>query len=96
MTSRSTPGVDQPLGALEAVVADAGRRRDPQPPLRVLGGVGVELRLLDVLDGDQADAVAGLVDDQQLLDAVLVQQALGLVWSTFSFTVIRFSRVISS
>ena len=32
-------GVDQPLGALEAVVADAGRRGDAQPPLRVLGGV---------------------------------------------------------
>ena len=38
-----------------------------------------ELRLLDVLDGDQADASAGVVDDQQLLDAVLVQQPLGLV-----------------
>ena len=72
-------GVDQPLGALEAVVADAGRGGDAQAALRVLGGVRVELRLLDVLDGDQADAVAVAVDDQQLFDAVLVQQALGLV-----------------
>ena len=72
-------GIDQPLGALEAVVADAGGGGDAQAALRVLGGVRVELRLLDVLDGDQADAVAVAIDDQQLLDAVLVQQALGLV-----------------
>ena len=72
-------GIDQPLGALEAVVADAGRGGDAQAALRVLGGVRVELRLLDVLDGDQPDAIAVGVDDQQLLDAVLVQQALGLV-----------------
>ena len=32
-------GVDQPLGALEAVVADAGRGGDAQAALRVLGGV---------------------------------------------------------
>ena len=32
-------GVDQPLGALEAVVADAGGGGDAQAALRVLGGV---------------------------------------------------------
>ena len=32
-------GLDQPLGALETVVADAGGRGDAQPPLRILGGV---------------------------------------------------------
>ena len=32
-------GLDQPLGALETVVADAGRGGDAQPPLRVLGGI---------------------------------------------------------
>ena len=90
-------GIDQPLGALETVVADAGGGGDAQAALRVLGGVRVELRLLDVLDGDQADAIAFGVDDQQLLDAVLVQQALGLVLARrFPCTVIRFSRVISS
>ena len=72
-------GLDQPLGALETVVADAGRRGDAQPSLGVLGGIRIELRLLDVLDGDQPDAVAGGIDDQQLLDAALVQQPLGLV-----------------
>ena len=72
-------GVDQPLGPLEAVVADAGGGGDAQAALRVLGGIRVELRLLDVLDGDQADAIAVVVDDQQLFDAALVQQALGFV-----------------
>ncbi len=33
------------------------------------------LGLLDVLDGDKADAVIGVIDDDQLLDAVLVQKA---------------------
>ena len=72
-------GVDQPLGALEAVLADRGRGGDAQPALRVLAGVRMRDRLLDVLDGDQADAAILVVDHQQLLDAVLVQQPLGLV-----------------
>ena len=72
-------GVDQPLAALEAGIADARRGGGAQPPLLVLGGVGVEPALLDVLDRDQADAAVVVVDDEQLLDAVLVEQALGLV-----------------
>ena len=36
-------------------------------------------RLFHVLDGDQADAAILIVDDQQLLDAVLMQHPLGLV-----------------
>ena len=50
-----------------------------QASLRVLAGEGMLLRLLDVLDRDEADAVIVVVDHQQLLDAVLMQQALGLV-----------------
>ena len=72
-------GVEQRLGALDAVLAGAGRGGDAQPAVLVLAGVGKALRLLDVLDGDQADAAIGVVDDQQLLDAVLMQQALGFV-----------------
>ena len=72
-------GIDQPLGALEAVVADRGRGGDAQAALLVLAGERMRDRLLDVLDGDQADAAILVVDHQQLLDAVLVQQALGLV-----------------
>ena len=35
--------------------------------------------LLDVLDRDQADAVIGVIDHDQLFDAVLMQQLLGFV-----------------
>ncbi len=51
-------GVDQALGALDAVIADADGGGDAQAALRILGGIRVELRLFDVLDGDQADATA--------------------------------------
>ena len=70
-------GVEQSLGAGEAIVAGAGRGGGAQAALVVLAGVGVELRLLDVLDGDEADAAVGVIDHQQLFDAVLVEQALG-------------------
>ena len=36
-------------------------------------------RLFHVLDGDQPDAAILVVDDEQLLDAMLVQQPLRLV-----------------
>ena len=72
-------GIDQPLGALETVLADGGRGGDAQPALRVLAGERMRDRLLHVLDGDQTDAAILVVDDQQLLDAMLVQHPLGLV-----------------
>ena len=69
----------QELGALEPLVADRGRGGDPQAPVGVLGGVGMGGRLLDVLDGDEADAAPGIVDDDQLLDPVQMQQPARLV-----------------
>ena len=72
-------GLDQRLGAREALVADRGGGGDAQAALLVLAGVRIGDRLLDVLHGDQADAAIVVVDHQQLLDAVLVQQPLGLV-----------------
>ena len=72
-------GIDQPLGAGEAGIADAGRGGDAQPALVVLGGVRVEAALFDVLDGDQPDAAVVVVDDEQLLDAVLVEEPLGFL-----------------
>ncbi len=71
--------LDQHLRALETLAADGGRRGDAQAPVGVLGGVGMGGRLLDVLDGDQPDAALRVVDDDELLDAVLVQQAARLV-----------------
>ena len=73
------PRRHQQLGALEALVADGRGGGDAQAPVGVLGGVGMRGRLLDVLDRDEADAAAVLVDHHQLLDAVLVQQAARLV-----------------
>ena len=66
-SARSMPGV-----------ARAGGGTDAQPALRVLAGVREALRLLDVLDRDQADQAVGVVDHEQLLDPVLVQQLHGL------------------
>ena len=85
--------VHQTFGALEAVFANSCRCSDAQAALLILRRVRVLGGLLNVLDGDQADAVKRIVDDNQLLDAVLMQQALGFV---LRFTVISFSLVISS
>ena len=78
-------GVDQGLDAREALVADRGRGGDAQPPGGVLGRVGIGDRFLDILDRDQADAAAILVDDEQLLDPVLVKLTarflLGDAWA---------------
>ena len=71
-------GVDQRLAALEALVADRGRGGDAQAPGAVLGRVGIGDRLLDVLDGDQADAAMIVVDHQQFLDPPLMEQTLAL------------------
>ena len=72
-------GIDQPLGAGKAFIADARRRRHAQAPLLVLAGMGMDPRLLDVLHRDQADAAILVVDHEQLLDAMLMQQALGFL-----------------
>ncbi len=77
-TTEVDAGFHQQLGAAKpsspTVVAAPTRRA----ALLVLGGVRIGDRLLDVLHGDEADAAVILVHHQQLLDAVLMQQALGL------------------
>ncbi len=77
MTSHSA--AKQRQRALQTLGAHIRRRGDAQAPTLVLGGVGKFLRLLDVLDRDQADAAVVLVHHHQLLDAVLVQKPLRLV-----------------
>ena len=69
----------QHLGALEPLVADRSGGGDAQAPVGVLGGVRMGGRLLDVLDGDEADAAPRFVDDDQLLDAVEMQEPARLV-----------------
>ena len=71
--------IDQRFGTLEALVADSRRRGHAQAALLVLGRFGIGDRLLDVLDRNQPDAAAAVVDHQQLLDPALVQQAACLV-----------------
>ena len=71
-------GGDQRLRPLDPGLARAGGCADAQPALAVLAGMREALRLLDVLDRDQADQAVGIVDHQQLLDPVLVQQLHGL------------------
>ena len=94
-TTRSTPASISRSVRWKPSSPDAGRRRNPQPALLVLASVGILLGLLDVLDRNEADAAKGLVHHQELLDPMLVQQSLGLVRLTPSFTVTSFL-VISS
>src|SRR4029077_14267117 len=54
-------------------------RRDAQAAALVLAGVGIFLRLLDVLDRNQSDATIGIVDDEDFLDAMLMQEAFGFI-----------------
>ena len=72
-------GRHQEFGALEPLVADGGGCGDAQAPVGVFGGVRMGGRLLDVLDGDEADAAPRFVDDDQLLDAVEMQEPARLV-----------------
>ena len=69
---------DERLDPLLEVVTDADGGGAAQPPGVVAGGVGELLALLDVLDRDQTVEAAVVVDERQLLDAVLLQDRLGL------------------
>ena len=71
-------GVDEDPGTFEPLVAGPGRGGDTQAALLVLGGVGMLRGLLHVGDSDQADAMECVVDDDELLDAMLVQEPLRL------------------
>ena len=71
-------GGDQRLCTLRRVRPDAHSGADAQTTLRILRRLRELDALLDVLDGDQAADASCRVDDRQLLDAVAVQQLLGL------------------
>ena len=68
-------GIDQQLGAQEAGVTRAGGRADAQALVLVLGGERMVGGLFHVVHGDEPDAAVVVVHDDELLDAVLVQQA---------------------
>lgn len=70
-------GCDETPGALETVGSDAHCGGNAQTALFIDARVRVAMRLLDVLHRDEADAAILVVDDEQLLDAIVMQQALG-------------------
>ena len=73
------PGVDQGAGTVQHVAGDADGGSAQQAAGSVLGGVGVFQDLLNVLDGNEALELVILVHDGQLLDAVLLEDGLGLI-----------------
>ena len=72
------PGLEQRVHPLLPVRPHPHRGPHPQAAELVLAGVGVLLDLLDVLDGDEPLEVVVIVHHQELFDAVLVQEGLGL------------------
>ena len=72
-------GLDQPLDPFHGGLAHPHGGPDPQPLGRIQAGVGVFRRLLHILDRDQAGKLKFVVDDQDLFNAVPVQQFAHLV-----------------
>src|SRR5580704_9833899 len=68
-------GGEQRFGTLDALAAGTRRRSHAETAMLVLAGRRIALRLLYVLDGYQTDTSIEFVDDEQLFDAMLVQQA---------------------
>ncbi|MNX99014.1 hypothetical protein D3C86_1314440 [compost metagenome] len=67
--------IDEALGALDGIGTNADGGGGAKTALRILGGIGIKLRFLDILDGDEADAIAFSIHHQQFFNAMLVQQA---------------------
>ena len=67
-------GINQRLGICQALFAYGSRRCNAQPTGTVLGSVRIENGLLNILNGDQANAMIGIVDDEQLFYPPLMQQ----------------------
>ena len=72
-------GGDEGFRAGVAVIAHAGGGGDAEAAELVLVGEGVGLGLVHVLDGDEAHAAVGVIDDQELLDAMAVEEAAGVL-----------------
>src|SRR6267378_385774 len=66
-------------GALEEITGGADSRADAQPTLFIFCGARIFEFYLDVFYGDKAFEVEVLIDDQQLFDAMLLQQTLGFI-----------------
>ena len=66
-------GADELGDALLGIAAGADGGAREQSPLGVLARVREVLRFRDVLDGDHAAQLEGVVDDEDLLDAMAMQ-----------------------
>ncbi len=64
---------------VEPLVAHGRGSRNAQAAGVVLGGAGIGDGFLDILDGDQTDAFACIVDHQQLFDPALMKEAAGFL-----------------
>ncbi len=71
--------INQTFGTLIAVFTNARGSSSTQTTLCILGSIWIELRLFNVLDRNEAYATPLIVDNQQLFDAVSMQQALGFI-----------------
>ena len=72
-------GFDQTFGALVTVFTNARCSRGAQTSLSVLGGVRIELRFFNVLDGNETDTTALIVDNEKLFNTMSVQQTFCFV-----------------
>ena len=71
-------GIDQRLGTGKPVIPHRRGSRHPQTPLRVLGGIRMQLGFFHIFDGDKPDAAIIIINHQKFFDSVLVQETLGL------------------
>jgi hypothetical protein len=72
-------GLQQAFGPGHPLVADGRRRGDAEPPLVVLAGMRIEARLFDVFYGDEANAILLGIDDEELFNAVVMEEPLRLL-----------------
>ena len=72
-------GIDQAFAARITGFAYRGRSGNAQPPLLVLASTRIRHRFFNIFDRDEADAAIAAVDYKELLDAMLMQEALGFV-----------------
>ena len=72
-------GFDQTFGALVTVFTNARCCSSAQTSLSVLGGVRIELRLFNILDGNKTNATTLIVDNEKLFNTMSVQQTFCFV-----------------
>jgi hypothetical protein len=70
---------DQRFDPLFPIGSDADRCAHAQPTPVIFTGIGVLYFLLDVLDRNQAFQLKFIVHDQELFNAMLMQDLLGIV-----------------